>query len=133
MSEINIAVLDIGKTNKKLFVYDTQLNCLNPEEKGIQFEPVLWQAPNGAELECDDMSAIGGWMLESLRKAQEKYGDIGAVSISAHGATIALLGDKPDSNFDVAGGLAVPVISYENDIPSEIDEAFYNDVGFTPH
>ena len=34
MPDYHIVVLDIGKTNKKLFVYDSDLRCLNPEETG---------------------------------------------------------------------------------------------------
>ena len=53
-----IVVLDIGKTNKKLFVYDENLQCLNPDEEGVQFDPVSWETPSGVELECDDMGSI---------------------------------------------------------------------------
>ena len=132
MTAKKIVVLDVGKTNKKLFVYDSHLNCLNPDEEGVKLEPVQWQLPSGENLECDDMQAICRWMTESLKRAAEEYGDIGAISISAHGATIALLGKSRDEVFDGDGGLVFPVVSYENEISSELEDGFYESVGIDP-
>lgn len=127
-----IVVLDIGKTNKKLFVYDSNLRCLNPDEEGTQFDPVTWETPSGLELECDDMESIRHWMIQGLRDVGEKYDDIRAISISTHGATIAMLGEQQDRVFPGDGGLVFPIISYENDVGQEADEAFYEDIGMTP-
>lgn len=127
-----IVVLDVGKTNKKLFVYDENLQCLNPDEEGAQFDPVSWETPSGMELECDDMEAIHGWMVESLRRAAERYDDIRAVSVSTHGATIAFLGERENRVFNGDGGLVFPIVSYVNDVGQAADDAFYDGIGMTP-
>jgi sugar (pentulose or hexulose) kinase len=127
-----IVVLDIGKTNKKLFVYDENLQCLNPGEEGVQIDPVTWQTPSGVELECDDMESIRDWMLQSLSRAADRYDDIRAVSVSTHGATIALLGGGNGTIFEGDGGLVFPIISYVNDVGRAADEAFYDYIRMTP-
>lgn len=127
-----IVVLDIGKTNKKLFVYDENLQCLNPDEEGVQFDPVSWETPSGVELECDDMGSIHAWMVESLREAAGRYEDIRAVSISTHGATIAFLGEEENRVFEGDGGLVFPIVSYVNDIGQAADDAFYDYIDMTP-
>ncbi len=133
MTDKKIAVLDIGKTNKKLFVYDSSLKCLNPGEKGVQIDPIVWDAPSGDCLECDDMASIRAWMIKGLNGAVRKYGDIGVISIATHGATVALLGSGRSGFFENDGGLVFPVVSYENPIPESLDEAFYKHIGITPH
>ncbi len=132
MAGEKIVVLDIGKTNKKLFVYDSSLTCLNPEEKGVRINPLRWTPPAGPALECEDMASIREWMLEGLKKATAEHGDIGAVSISAHGATVALLGGNSDEVFQGDGGLVFPVVSYENDIPDAMEKEFYRQIGMDP-
>ncbi len=129
MSGTNIIVLDIGKTNKKLFVYDHNLNCLNPRESGIRIDPVRWEHPStGAMLACEDIESLRAWMLKGLKSAADQYGEIGAISISAHGATLALLGDENGMS-EEGDGLVFPVLSYENDIGAEMDAAFYQNIG----
>jgi hypothetical protein len=127
MAQYHVAVLDIGKTNKKLFIYDDQLNCLNPDEEGAKFDPVEW---NG--LLCDDMASIYEWMMEGLAEAADRYEDIRAISVSTHGATLTLLGEGEDEIFPGDGGLVFPVISYENDPGPQWEERFYEDVGMSP-
>ena len=120
-------VLDIGKTNKKLFVYDDALTCLNPDEQGAQFDPLEWEG-----LICDDMESIRRWMFDGLSRVAAEFGNIGAISISTHGATIALLGEGRDRVFPGDGGLAFPIVSYENDIGDEAEAAFFADIGMSP-
>ena len=127
MSDYQIAVLDIGKTNKKLFVYDSDLRCLNPAEKGAVIPEVTIDG-----ILCDDMASIWRWMIESLRKASETWRKIRCISISAHGATIALLGEKQDRYFPGDGGLVFPIVSYMQQITPQEEERFYEDVGEPP-
>jgi len=126
MESYKIVVFDIGKTNKKLFVYDSNLRCLNPEEKGVTLAPMQW---NGVL--CDDAAAIWSWMKDGLRRVGERFKDIRVISVSTHGATIALLGASKDRIFKGDGGLVFPIVSYEQSISSEEDAAFYRDMGMT--
>jgi hypothetical protein len=126
-ADYKVLVLDIGKTNKKLFVYDSRLRCLNPEEPGAQFPLIMREG-----LACDDMEAIHRWMMDGLRHAAAQHQDIGAISISTHGATIALLGCRKDGIFSGDGGLVFPIVSYTHDIGEAAEEAFFQDIGLSP-
>lgn len=126
MNDYNIAVLDIGKTNKKLFVYDSRLQCVNPDEKGINFDQVEHDG-----LMCDDMPSIYRWMIDSLARAEREFGKIKVISISTHGATLALLGQGDKRMFEGDGGLVFPIISYENDIDGGEERSFYADLGMS--
>ena len=126
-SEYQIVVLDIGKTNKKLFVYDSRLRCLNPEEQGVEFAQVERDG-----LLSDDLASISEWMVGGLRRAADRFDRIRCISITTHGATIALLGRRPDQQFEGDGGLVFPVVSYEQEIAPEEDEGFYSSLGMTP-
>jgi sugar (pentulose or hexulose) kinase len=94
-----IAVFDVGKTNKKLLVFNGRLELLDAayhtfdqyEKEGVQIEAV------------EETSA---WLIASLRDMASKH-DIGAVSVSTHGAAFACI--------DSAGKLALPVLSYTTD------------------
>jgi len=127
MDPYQIVVLDIGKTNKKLFVYDARLRCLNAEEKGQVFPEIEKDG-----IRCDDMASIYRWMIDGLRLAARRYSDIRCISISTHGATLALLGAVRDEQFNGDGGLAFPIVSYTNDIGAQADAAFYCDMRMTP-
>jgi len=127
MADDHIAVLDIGKTNKKVFVYDADLRCLNPDESGAVFKQVTTDG-----VLCDAMPAIYAWMLNGLREAAARYPTIRCISISTHGATIALLGRRRDRYFTGDGGLVFPVVSYEQAVTPDEDEAFFRDVGMSP-
>ena len=127
MADYRIAVLDIGKTNKKLFVYDSDLRCLNPGEEGASFAQIEVDG-----VLSDDAAAIYSWMIDALSNAAAKYGDIRCISVTTHGATIALLGEGRDEVFEGDGGLAFPIVSYEQPISPEDDDAFYEAVGESP-
>ncbi len=127
MTDYGIVVLDIGKTNKKLFVYDSDFVCLNPGEKGVVFGQVEVDG-----ILSDDMASVYEWMIEGLRKAARDYEDIRCVSITTHGATIALLSNGAGTVFDGDGGLVFPIVSYEQEITPADDEAFYRRVGAGP-
>ena len=127
MSDYRIVVLDIGKTNKKLFVYDSSLCCLNPEEEGTVIPSVVVEG-----LRCEDTAGICRWMLAGLRRAAAEYRRIRCISVTTHGATIALLGTGRDRYFPGDGGLVFPIVSYEQDLPAEEESAFYEEVGLSP-
>ena len=127
MADYHIVVLDIGKTNKKLFVYDSKLNCLNPEERGVSFPPIMRDG-----ILCEDIGAIRHWMMEGLRRSSERYKDIRAISISTHGATIAFMGTCRNRICAGDEGLVFPVVSYEQAISDIEESAFYRDMRMTP-
>jgi len=113
MKEHGVVVLDIGKTNKKIAVYDRDFRVR--AEDRIALGTAEW---NGLEIErTGDVLA---WFRGALGDYARTF-DIRAISVSAHGATFALL--------DADDDLAMPVLSYTSTISAEVQEEFYRDFG----
>lgn len=103
-----IAVIDIGKTNAKLVLVDTQTG----EQVAAR------STPNSIRREAPyphaDVERLWQFIIESLGALQEAHG-IDGISITTHGATAALLaGDQ----------LAMPVLDYEHNGPEETGAAY---------
>ena len=113
MEEYHIAVFDIGKTNKKLIIFDSALNILDVEKTNIE-EYELDQVKH------DKLEEIENWFLDQLKNKSSDY-NIKVISISAHGATFTCIDDK--------GNLSVPEISYTTDPGSDFHDAFYKKFG----
>ncbi len=102
-----IAVIDIGKTNKKVLLFSRDLELLDSvyksfdeyEEDGIRYE---------------DVENAFHWILDQLAAFSPSY-RIEAISVTTHGATAMCL--------DKDGNLAVPPVAYT----TEADEAFRNE------
>ena len=107
------AVFDVGKTNKKLLIFDSELKILDEAYRvfpEIQRDGVTY----------DDVEAIEGWFLEQLASFAPRY-PIRAVSVSTHGATFA--------GIDDAGRPVPGVISYTTDPGEEFNREFYRTFG----
>ena len=113
MKTAAVAVLDVGKTNKKVRLYDRAFNVLAEERTTI--EPYELDG-----LEVEDTQALLSWFREALKRLTPDYA-IRAIAITTHGATCAVL--------DEAGALAHPVISYTAEKGAEIQEEFYETFG----
>jgi L-fuculokinase len=113
-----VAVIDIGKTNKKVALFDEQL------------QPIAHvQAPFPAQLDdqgvlVEQTTAIWTWLKSQLAELYLRH-PFSALSITTHGAAWAAL--------DEHGGLALPVIAYEHDLGDhgqrELDHEFYRRCG----
>ncbi|AJY45506.1 FGGY-family carbohydrate kinase [Martelella endophytica] len=106
---MNVAVIDIGKTNAKVILYDLEAAA----EKDVRSTR---NAVTGSDpyphFEVDDLFAF---ILGALAELHKAYG-VDAISVTTHGATATLL--KKD------GSLALPVLDYEHDGPDETREAY---------
>lgn len=104
-----IAVFDIGKTNAKLVVLDVASGA----------EIAARRIPNrvlpGPPYQHYDIDALWAFLLDSLQ-AFAKAPGFDAISITTHGASAVLLADD--------GGLALPVLDYEQEYPDEIRAAY---------
>jgi len=118
----HIVVFDIGKTNKKIVLYNSELRLIFKESTQILEKEVV---VGGEKLYCDDIEKIESWLFEKLTRlfSSQNY-NIKAISITTHGATIVWL--------DKEGKLLLPVISYTNEIESEIRQKFYELLGSSP-
>lgn len=116
MKEKVIAVFDIGKTNKKLLLFDYDLKLIL--EKETKFQEVT----DDDGFECDNIDLIERWVKESVTALvnSEKY-DLTAVNFTTYGATIVYL--------DSEGKRLSPVYNYLKPIDDRIPERLYRRYG----
>ena len=105
---MNVAVLDVGKSNVKAVIVDGEQR----REIAARTRPnrVLTDGPY-PHFDVDGMFAF---FLSALKELYAEFG-FDAISITAHGASGALLRDE---------GLALPVLDYEFRYPAEIESAY---------
>jgi L-fuculokinase len=117
MKQETIAVLDVGKTNKKVLIYDRQLNVLEIVKESFP------------EIEKDGLQheqpeAVFAWFCDTLSQLTDKY-SVKAISVTTHGATIACIDDQ--------GNLSTPPLSYTNTTDPGFADEFYSTFGSRDH
>ena len=100
-----IAVFDLGKTNSKLFVFDTDGSVRSE----TRTKP-LWVEYEGFRVLDDE--ALYEWMKTSLTRAVEDH-SVGHLIFSGHGCTFALV--EQDH-------LVHPILDYEQEPPPSLAE-----------
>lgn len=115
MTEV-IAVFDIGKTNKKILLFDNNFKVVSQHEEKF---PVV-QDEDG--FECDDIDLITGWISKTLSAiiTENKYNLLG-VNFSTYGASLMFLDDD--------GKPLTPVYNYLKEVSSSISEALFANYG----
>ncbi len=109
----HIAVLDIGKTNKKVLIFDTNLKILDSVYKAIDE-----YTEDGVNYE--NVEGAFTWFKAQLKIFSSTY-NIRALSITTHGATAMSIGAD--------GRLAVPPVAYTTEAGEEFRQDFYNTFG----
>lgn len=115
-----IAIFDIGKTNKKCFLFDRDYQEVHKDYQ--QF----------AELEdedgfpCDDLARISRWVVKTLHQllADDRF-EVQAVNFSTYGASFVHLDDQ--------GKPLTPLYNYLKPYPKEILATFYETYGDPIH
>ncbi|MHC4871453.1 MAG: FGGY-family carbohydrate kinase [Planctomycetota bacterium] len=105
-----IAVIDIGKTNKKVLIYDLSLKQVDVAKKNfdeIERDGILYE----------NLDGIWEWLQGSIKGFSSKY-KIAAVSVTTHGAMAVCVGKD--------GEVAVPPVAYTTDAGKESDDKFYS-------
>ncbi|WP_282071972.1 FGGY family carbohydrate kinase [Polaribacter atrinae] len=94
-----IAVIDIGKTNKKIFLFDKKFNvCF---QNSTKFKEVL----DDDGFPCDDLESIENWILEQIKQVQNNPEfHLKAINFSTHGASLVYL--------DKQGNRIAPLYNY---------------------
>lgn len=103
-----IAVIDIGKTNAKVVLFDAGAGR---ETQQHSFR----NTPLPAPYSHFDTDALWSFIRHALSEIG-RNGGMDAISITTHGACFALL--------DEAGELAMPVMDYEDPSPDSLDGAY---------
>ncbi|HEX5651885.1 MAG TPA: FGGY family carbohydrate kinase [Chitinophagaceae bacterium] len=111
-----IAIFDVGKTNKKLLLFD--------EEYRIVYE-LSTQLEDGRDEDgfaCEDIAALTSWIQREFEKiSQDPRFDMKAVNFSAYGASFVYL-DKEGKPF-------LPLYNYLKPYPAELQQKFYERYG----
>ncbi|WP_186755888.1 FGGY-family carbohydrate kinase [Echinicola salinicaeni] len=107
-----IAIFDIGKTNKKFFLFDEHMNEIKQEYNKIP----LTEDEDG--FECDDLDALTNWIkstIDGICKSPDYK--LKGINFSTYGASFVHIGED--------GRPLTPLYNYLKEIPNEIIDEFY--------
>jgi glycerol kinase len=105
-----IAIFDIGKTNKKLFIFDEQYNIV--WERSCTCEQTVDE--DGEP--CEDLTQLNAFVHDSLAAIPKDLRP-GAINFSAYGASFVYIGKD--------GKPVAPLYNYLKPYPDELKQKFY--------
>jgi len=116
MKERVIAIFDIGKTNKKVVLFNDKMKMVHEEEQKFA------EVTDDDGFECDDLDLIEYWLKIKIRELvlSEKY-DVTDINITTYGATIVCL--------DANGKRITPAYNYLKPVDERIPENIYKRYG----
>lgn len=111
-----IAIFDIGKTNKKLLLFDENLKIIGQKESSFA------ECYDNEGFECDDIQKIETWLKQNLSALvkENKY-DIKAINFSTYGASLVFLDNKDQR--------LTPLYNYLKSIPEDIQNSLFQKYG----
>jgi len=110
------AIFDIGKTNKKFFLFDEHFQ----EVDRVYYAPPETTDEDG--FPCDDLPLLSDWMQQTLQRALETYGAaVTHLNFSTYGATLVHLDDR--------GMPATAMYNYLKPAPGDLLDDFYRCFG----
>jgi len=111
-----IAVFDIGKTNKKVFLFSEQYEIVF--EQSTQFDEITDE--DGEP--CEDLNKLSNWIGEVLTELFqfEKF-EIRAINFSAYGASLVYI--------NANGEPLTPLYNYLKKYPASLKSTFYSSNG----
>jgi sugar (pentulose or hexulose) kinase len=116
MSVPVILIFDVGKTNKKLLLFNEQYEVVY--EESIQLKEIK----DEDDFPCEDMDALTDWIKNSFDKIiNDKRFHVSAINFSAYGASFV--------NIDKDGKTITPLYNYLKPYPEKIKQQFYATYG----
>ena len=111
-----LLIFDVGKTHKKVLLFDRKLELVHQEE--TRFEEILDDEGHP----CDDIQRMESWMTATLSHylGSETY-QLKGVNITTYGATLVYL--------DAAGKRLTPVYNYLKPLPDKVLDGFFEAYG----
>jgi sugar (pentulose or hexulose) kinase len=111
-----IAIFDVGKTNKKLLLFDEQYKLVYEKSK-----PFL-EIKDEDDFPCEDITALTDWIKDSFDAItkDERY-DVKGVNFSAYGASFVYLDEQLK--------VSLPLYNYLKPYSPQLKEKFYNTYG----
>ena len=111
-----IAIFDVGKTNKKLLLFDEQYNVVH--EESIQLD----ETTDEDGFPCEDLKALTNWVWEKYwMLVSNKQYNVKAVNFSGYGASFVHLNDFYKS--------LTPLYNYLKPYPENLKQQFYDTYG----
>lgn len=111
-----IAVFDIGKTNKKVLLFDENLHVIHQEEKKLP------TTIDDDGFECDDIDLLENWISSSIESLNRNSGyDIKAINFSTYGASLIFLNKE--------GKRLAPLYNYLKEVDLSIQEKLFDSYG----
>ena len=115
-----IAVIDVGKTNKKLFLFNEDYTIVH--EQSARFTETIDEDGDP----CENLDSLRQSVFDSLKAvAQEKDFDVKALNFSAYGASFVYV--------DEAGRELTPLYNYLKAYPEALLRKFYETYGGEDH
>src|ERR1700744_5004164 len=116
MSVPVIAIFDVGKTNKKLFLFDEHYKIVF--EKSARFTETTDEDGDP----CENLESLRLSVFESLREVFKlKEFSIKAINFSTYGASFV--------HVDEHGKAIAPLYNYLKEFPADLKEQFYDTYG----
>lgn len=111
-----IAVIDVGKTNKKLFLFDENYNIVY--ERAARFLETTDEDSDP----CENLESLRLSVFDSLRSLfNKKDFEVKAINFSAYGASFV--------NINEDGNPVTPLYNYLKPYPEKLKKQFYNTYG----
>lgn len=111
-----VLIFDIGKTNKKILLFDRELNVIHEEEE------IFPEITDDDGFACDDIGKIESWILDSCNRfIEDPAYDVRGINFTTYGATLLYL--------DENGRRLTPVYNYLKPMPGGVVEPVYKAYG----
>lgn len=112
MAEKVTAIFDIGKTNKKFFLFDEKYNEV--DRQYIRFDEV----PDDDGFLGEDLARLEEWMMDMLAQAMQNPNyEVTHLNFSTYGASFVPVGQD--------GLPSAPLYNYLKPFPKEMEEKFF--------
>lgn len=111
-----ILIFDVGKTNKKILLFDEQYKIVHDESQ--TFEEIT----DEDGFACEHLALLTTWIREKFKTfLNSNYYNIKAVNFSAYGASFVYI--------DAQGKTLTPLYNYLKPYPEKLKKQFYQDYG----
>jgi sugar (pentulose or hexulose) kinase len=111
-----IAVIDVGKTNKKLFLFNQQYKIVC--ERSARFT----ETEDEDGFPCENIEFLRLSVFDSLRSVfRKKEFDVKAINFSTYGASLVHIDDE--------GNPVTPLYNYLKPYPEQLQQKFYDTYG----
>ncbi|MDE1193098.1 MAG: FGGY family carbohydrate kinase [Arachidicoccus sp.] len=110
------AIFDIGKTNKKIFLFDEHYNIV------YEKSDTLPETVDEDGFPCENINSLREFMMDAITELlHKKQFDLRALNISTYGASFVYIGKN--------GKPVAPLYNYLKPYPKELEDKFYSHYG----